>query len=554
MYWLGSPWVGSGFAQTFDPDPQPRVGTAMGFGGSGSGRVGSGPNDPTLPNTIAVVVVYHARPCIDTLPSDSARIRFPDCTLCLPNTLSELTMTTAAKPHYSGQHHDLHNVPSASPHRVTITDEMRRAIGSSGCSAPPIDTIAAPSATRLPSSYTLESPSSSDDSVTVVSPPFISSDATFRPVPYVKSKRAPQRKSVSPVPEQKIKTITAYIDVAAPVLPLTGIKRTAAKKPKATKPQLTRHAPITIRVGETLQEILADIASVLKVKVDDIDEDRLQWKWEVPANSKGKPFANVIGMKALMAEIEGTKKTSLIIEMDKPVAVGNRSEGLDIYGEEPEAKKVRLEEERSTISLQLAELYPVGHCKQHPEISCYEHPDSGLHFDLGGNTARRKYWANAIIANKATLQLSPTSSFFAADQAIKPKRGQAATMTPTAPSHTVPPPAPPAPGQYPPYPPYPYAFYPPPNYPNYPMPDSANADVRSSSPGPTLDSLEEWAAAVGLDDGQVEKLRDLGYEPGERQSLSQVPPEEWKAVGFKYFEWNKVLKLVKAYKKGSNTM
>ena len=46
-------------------------------------------------------------------------------------------------------------------------------------------------------------------------------------------------------------------------------------------------------------------------------------------------------------------------------------------------------------------------------------------------------------------------------------------------------------------------------------------------------------------------MDDLGFTVG--QSLGSVPETEWKSVGFKYFEWKKVLDKDREYKKHVKT-
>jgi len=102
--------------------------------------------------------------------------------------------------------------------------------------------------------------------------------------------------------------------------------------------------------------------------------------------------------------------------------------------------------------------------------------------------------------------------------------------------------------------------YPPPMYPlpYYPSPppfapyQQAGGDgmqsgqPQRSSPVPEGD-LDEYMEFCGHNWITRGRLDDLGFTVG--QSLGSVPETEWKSVGFKYFEWKKVLDKDREYKK-----
>jgi hypothetical protein len=69
---------------------------------------------------------------------------------------------------------------------------------------------------------------------------------------------------------------------------------------------------------------------------------------------------------------------------------------------------------------------------------------------------------------------------------------------------------------------------------------TSNQGPRSSSPPPIEGGLDEYFQKCGFDEDTKQKLVDLGFEPGD--NLSQIPENVYKEAGFKYLEWQRVVR------------
>jgi hypothetical protein len=58
-------------------------------------------------------------------------------------------------------------------------------------------------------------------------------------------------------------------------------------------------------------------------------------------------------------------------------------------------KQAKFDDDVEEIATSLAEKYPPGCCLTHPDIPCFRHRPSDLHFDL--NCPHRLVWAVAIV-------------------------------------------------------------------------------------------------------------------------------------------------------------
>ena len=61
-----------------------------------------------------------------------------------------------------------------------------------------------------------------------------------------------------------------------------------------------------------------------------------------------------------------------------------------------DTKRIKFDDEVEEIAASLAKKYPPGLCHIHPDLPCFHHRPSDLHFDL--NRPRRLVWAAAIVS------------------------------------------------------------------------------------------------------------------------------------------------------------
>ena len=70
--------------------------------------------------------------------------------------------------------------------------------------------------------------------------------------------------------------------------------------------------------------------------------------------------------------------------------------------------------------------------------------------------------------------------------------------------------------------------------------------IPSSSPPPGC-AFDDYCVAAGHDNVTKSRLEALRFMPGDR--LGDIPGEEYTKVGFKYLEWQRILKADRAYRK-----
>jgi hypothetical protein len=66
-----------------------------------------------------------------------------------------------------------------------------------------------------------------------------------------------------------------------------------------------------------------------------------------------------------------------------------------------ESKRVRHDDELEEIAASLAAKYPPGRCALHPDLPCFHHRASDLHFEL--TRPRLLVWANGIVSISHTI-------------------------------------------------------------------------------------------------------------------------------------------------------
>ena len=227
--------------------------------------------------------------------------------------------------------------------------------------------------------------------------------------------------------------------------------------------------------------------------------------------------------------------------------------------------------------------YPLGNCLAHPDISCFYHHISNLHFKL--DCPRCLVWAQAINSGSATYNIAPMlSPMFKAALALKcPSKSAQGSNTATAAMINMPPTMTNVPPAMQPsmstqgqvaampfvnFPQYPQAMFPPtfaqmPPFMNFgaetpypgnpflpPGPGMAFALTAMtchsppSSPPTASCSVAEFCEMYDLGERAEAGLERLGFRFGD--NLSSVKQEEYEGARFKTLEWKRVLK---AYRK-----
>src|SRR6266576_1002173 len=237
--------------------------------------------------------------------------------------------------------------------------------------------------------------------------------------------------------------------------------------------------------------------------------------------------------------------------------------------------QVKLDDALEEIVAKLASKYPLGLCDCHPDLPCFHHHASNLHFNL--DCPQLLVWAQAIKSGSTSYKKVPMlSPMFKALLALK-HASKSATKTNTTTTTNVLPamqPSTSTQGQMPimpfaNFPQYPQAMFPPmypqipqspfmgypPNMPYpgipffaaslsmVPMPTKALYSLPSSPPTANC-SIAEFCELYNLGEQVEVGLEKLGFRFGD--DLSTVTAEEYAEAGFKPLEWRRVLK---AYRK-----
>jgi hypothetical protein len=237
--------------------------------------------------------------------------------------------------------------------------------------------------------------------------------------------------------------------------------------------------------------------------------------------------------------------------------------------------QAKLDDALEEIVTKLMNKYAPGLCDRHPNLPCFHHRASDLHFNL--DRPRLLVWAQAIKAGSATYEKIPMlSPMFKASLALKrasrPDTDTASTVTNVPPVMQPQPPIMPMPftpfAQYPQAFPHMYApmagMAPSPFMGYGPMPFAGSnpffeagpssgvvsmptTTVHRSPPSspPTANcSIAEFCEVYNLGEQAELGLEKLGFRFGD--DLSALGAEEYREAGFKPLEWRRVLK---AYRK-----
>ncbi len=211
--------------------------------------------------------------------------------------------------------------------------------------------------------------------------------------------------------------------------------------------------------------------------------------------------------------------------------------------------------------MRLADKYPPGVCPDHPDLPCFHHRPSRLHFKL--DRPRLLVWAQAIQAGSATLEKVPIlSPMFKAGLALKHvSKSAAAASTSASPPHSIPSTTNPLPSMpqfpqmlpfMPPFMPYGFGM---PTMP-YPLGNPLIAPVPGMVPMPTVSppsspptsgpTIAEFCHRYDLGDSASVGLDKLGFRFGD--DLNSVTKQEYTDAGFKTLEWKRVLKAYREVK------
>ena len=234
----------------------------------------------------------------------------------------------------------------------------------------------------------------------------------------------------------------------------------------------------------------------------------------------------------------------------------------------------RLDDALEEIVSNLEEKYPAGRCPLHPDLPCFHHRASDLHFNL--DRPRLLVWAQAIKAETATYEKVPIASpMFKASLALKrPSKAAvaAAKAAPAAPAVAAEAEGPQAhvPQPQVPYAPFPQMPFGMPPVMGYGMPSMAFgnpfmpwpatpsmppttprarriSDDLPSSPIAAPCSITDFCNQFELGEEAETGLEQLGFVMGD--DLKAVTEAQYIQAGFKPLAWQRVLKAYRRYKR-----
>ncbi|KIJ53809.1 hypothetical protein M422DRAFT_242071 [Sphaerobolus stellatus SS14] len=331
------------------------------------------------------------------------------------------------------------------------------------------------------------------------------------------------------------------------------------------------------------KDLLQSVATKCNTLPELLNISSMRWKPSRPANAAMMPLATESAFGYLIHSINA-KTPQIQIWMGPPAAqqvpvpaadpIGGAPSQMTWYSldknnapEDDDHKgatsKVQYQAILEQIVQEIEAKYPIGLCKLHETERCFHYRPADTHYKL--DRTRMLVWASSIERKETNIDRLPlNSNLFKAKDAILKTRPSTAPTTSSDNNISSPvmqngsphiqgsshqfPNWPPPPG-YP--PPWGYSsvgyggYYPSPSPFYHQMPPAEPrlaAQPRPSSPAPPgdLDAYMEWCKHTF---STRMKLEELGF------SLSSVPETEWKAVGFKFFEWQLVLKRDREYRK-----
>ncbi|KAJ7124081.1 hypothetical protein C8R43DRAFT_1031254 [Mycena crocata] len=384
-------------------------------------------------------------------------------------------------------------------------------------------------------------------------------------------------------------------------------KKPAGRAKSRAKVDPIPFGPMVVNTQMNWLGFLGVLARAMGTQVAFLDIGSFMWRWLKPANSPSLPIRDEAGFKSLIRQILSPPKNIpqmyIIIKMDPPAkpppgsmpgssridAVFDAAFGADNDSDEDDQpKKLGFDDGLQELMDQISDKYPAGTCSVHPEIECFHHRPTNLHYEL--TRTKKIVWAAAIRNNAATLTTIPSGSqHFNIKSALKSKK-PTPNIPIRAPEAGIPQtPAPPQPftPQFPyyaspfGYPSTPHMGYPP-AFPGYPPPHDfyqRGGPMSQMSPWehtPRRRRERSWdgsspprkrhnpdpPSSPGVSGGSVDDfctqypdlpaetrgfLLDMGFLIGD--DISIVTEAHWTAAGLTLFGWNRVLKAYARYKR-----
>ncbi|KAF8511761.1 hypothetical protein JB92DRAFT_354852 [Gautieria morchelliformis] len=364
--------------------------------------------------------------------------------------------------------------------------------------------------------------------------------------------------------------------------------------PKLVKQTPLCFGPLEFTVFTTWKDFLQAVAEACHASKEGLDVQSLCWKWIKPANCPQLPLSTLAAFASLKKKLTGTQPT-IVLTMKAPQPVvskepdwsataanagpwGVQSEPVLAAEDPADSHKIKgkFDDVLDEIVEKLKHKYPFDGCTDHPGKRCFHYRVTNKHFDL--TNPRLKVWAAAIYRKDTTYETIPITSNLFKDKDAMPLK---MAKTPASPAVSKEPDAGPGRGQlmtyhHPHYPISPFShpflspahlamhgyasmpFYGQPNMHISPPPLRAgppgmgmmHMDTQdfyaqpSSSPPPGCD-LDDYCQACGHDENVKSKLENLGFVPGD--NLEGTPSTAYEHAGFKYFEWQRVLKADKKF-------
>ncbi|KAF8502634.1 hypothetical protein F5888DRAFT_1867499 [Russula emetica] len=293
----------------------------------------------------------------------------------------------------------------------------------------------------------------------------------------------------------------------------------------------------------------------------------LEWHWLKPSSGPWLPVQDETGFASMLKKVKSKFEPYVIVRMQAPVkkkaaeSSENTWDAVDEaesnFEDRPGAKKVKLDDALEEIVIRLGNKYAPGMCSLHPDLPCFHHRASDLHFNL--DRPRLLVWAQAIKSGSATYEKVPIlSPMFKAQLALK-RASQITTNSNT----TV------ATGMTPPLPTYPYPYHSTrsdaaicklstlssDDVSFNISADASDASVHGlrgwhsppSSPPTANCTVAHFCETYDLGEDTEVGLQKLGFHFGD--DLTTLTPEEYTNTGFKPLEWRRVLKAYKRLKR-----
>ncbi|KAH7903115.1 hypothetical protein BJ138DRAFT_1021132, partial [Hygrophoropsis aurantiaca] len=183
-------------------------------------------------------------------------------------------------------------------------------------------------------------------------------------------------------------------------LPPRAVKGKTSRGDKMEKRDITMEPALFTHENATWDKFLAFIAGVAKTKPSYLVVSSMGWHWNGKAKKTTLSLSNEVGLQTMVGQILASKSKGagvIFVTMAKP----RKPKTEDV---------VSVDRKIAPIVEELEHKYPVGICRTHPRIRCFEHAPTKLHFELDAN--RMKVWALAIEREKTDSNRIPIGSNF----------------------------------------------------------------------------------------------------------------------------------------------